>query len=146
MPASRVRTRCQPGAGQLGWIDVCVYSSGPIRAAADGEPTARARSAAPSPELAADPSSACTCEEPGHRNLRRRSRSTIIGADREQRPRAAGRLRPVLDEPAALAGDRRQPGLGVDGDREADRLEQRQVARRVGVGDASSRSRPSAAQ
>ncbi len=41
----------------------------------------------------------------------------------------------MLDEPAALAGDRRQPRLRVDGDREADRFEHRQVARRVGVGD-----------
>ena len=57
-------------------------------------------------------------------------------ADRQQRARAAAAPSPVLDEPAALAGDRREPGLRVDGDGEPDRLEQRQVARRVGVGDA----------
>ena len=56
--------------------------------------------------------------------------------DRQPRSGAAGRLAPVLDEPSALAGDRGEPGLGVDGDGEADRLEQRQVRRRVGVGDA----------
>ncbi len=58
---------------------------------------------------------------------------------------AEARRRPeVLDEPAPLAGDRRQTGLGVDRDREADRLEHRQVRGRVGVGHATRpRSRPS---
>ncbi len=49
---------------------------------------------------------------------------------------AAGRLGPVLDQPAALAGDRGEAGLGVDRHGEADRLEQGQVGRRVGVRDA----------
>ena len=48
----------------------------------------------------------------------------------------AGGLVPVLDQPAPLAGDGGQPGLGVDGDGEADGLEHRQVAGRVGVGHA----------
>ena len=47
----------------------------------------------------------------------------------------ARRLGPVLDVPAPLAGDGGQLGLGVDGHRDADRLEHRQVAGRVGVGD-----------
>src|SRR5690349_7573145 len=62
-----------------------------------------------------------------------------FGQDRGHRERAGGvaaRLRPVLDEPTALAGERGEPGLRVDRDREADRLEHRQVARRAGVGDA----------
>ena len=41
----------------------------------------------------------------------------------------------MLDQPPPLAGQGRQASLGVDGDREADRFEQRQVAGRVGVGD-----------
>ena len=46
-------------------------------------------------------------------------------------------FRPMLHQPAALAGDRGEAGLGVDGDREADGFEHRQVAGRVGVGDRS---------
>ena len=56
-------------------------------------------------------------------------------AHRQQGAGAAAGLVPVLDEPAALAGDRRQAGLRVDGDREADGFQQREIARRVGVGD-----------
>src|SRR5829696_4825529 len=52
----------------------------------------------------------------------------------EQRARGAAGLGPVLDEPAALAGDGGEACLGVDGDGEPDGLEQREVARRVGVG------------
>ena len=74
-------------------------------------------------------------EDQSHANFRPRSRSLQQRADRQQRPRSARRLRPVLDQPAALAGDRRQPRLGVDRDGEADGLEHRQVAGRVGVGD-----------
>ena len=47
---------------------------------------------------------------------------------------AAGGLLPVLDQPAPLAGDRGQAGLGVHRHREADHLEHRQVG--------SSRRRP----
>ena len=47
------------------------------------------------------------------------------GADREERGRDAGRLVEVLDEPAALAGEGGEAGLGVHGDREADGLEHR---------------------
>ena len=43
----------------------------------------------------------------------------------ERSAAAAGGLRPLLDEPAALAGDGGKARLGVDGDREADRLEHR---------------------
>ena len=44
------------------------------------------------------------------------------------------RLVPVLDVPPPPAGDGGQLGLGVDGHREADRLQHREVAGRVGVG------------
>ena len=42
----------------------------------------------------------------------------------------------MLDEPAALAGDAGEAGLGVDRHGEPDRFEQREVRRRVGVGHA----------
>ena len=47
----------------------------------------------------------------------------------------AGRLRELLDQPAPLAGDRGETGLGVDRDREADDFEHRKIGRRVCVRD-----------
>ena len=58
-----------------------------------------------------------------------RWRADSSGPIGSERPRPAGRLRPLLDQPAPLAGERGQAGLGVDGHREADRLEHRQVGR-----------------
>ena len=67
-------------------------------------------------------------------------RSTALGDFTSKGPSGSGRcepplrLGPVLDVPAAAAGDGGQARLGVDGHREADRFEHGQVAGRVGVG------------
>ena len=161
IPARPVCTWCQPGPGSSGG-SIDVYSSGPTRTAAAG---ANADATLANPNRPTDrrtcsafirvfPVRGSSCSTSGtetlgcaakprigdvHANTWRRSRSTIEGADGEEGAGAAGGLGPVLDQPAALAGDGGQAGLGVDGDREADRLQQRQVARRVGVGDRSRR-------
>ena len=92
---SRGRTRTQPGPGQLGRVDVgqpqrpdWLPPPGHERAGhvAGGESAgACVRTAAPS----SAPARALVPWRP----------------DRQQRPRATGRLRPVLHEPAALAGE-----------------------------------------
>ena len=60
--------------------------------------------------------------------------ATPVQGPRGSAGRPPGRLGPVLDVPAPAPGDGGQPGLGVDGHREAHRLEHGQVAGRVGVG------------
>ena len=129
MPARCGWTRCQPGPGSSGG-STFVYSSGPTRTAARRQP--RPTRHAPVPTCADAPLDLQRLH--ANRMRSRRSRSTMDRADRQERAGAAAGLVPVLDEPAALAGDGGQPGLGVDGDGEADRLQQRQVAGRVGVG------------
>ena len=122
-------------AGELGRVDVAELQRTDARAGA--------RRGAATP--ASPPRSGAGCARTGGPSSRASPRAAAAarwpGADRHEHPGRAGRLRPVLDQPAPLAGQGGEAGLGVHGDREADRFEHRQVAGRVGVGHRLARGR-----
>ena len=133
MPARRGRTRTQPGPGSSGG-STSRSASGPTLAPPPGASRpghawrrrtgpacARTRSA-----FIDRPSTRRRrVDDPGRRRCRRRPQRADRAAAAGAPP---GALSTVLDQPAPLAGEGGQPGLGVDRDREADGLEHRQVA------------------
>ncbi len=129
--------RTQPGPGSSGG-STSARRSGPRAAPRPGTTDPATRAAANRSSLRSNRSAFIAGLRSGGRCARPFGRQCARASGGRSAAAAEGHrgLRPLLHQPAPLAGQGRQAGLGVDGHREADGLEHRQVGGGVGVGDA----------